>query len=314
MTKPSIGMAFTKDFSGNDPLGHIGKKLPVYLDLLRGLEQAGYIPYVITRKTYKGGGIYDGAWQFSGGDFTVRSGPVKIDLVYDRCAGIAFPPEGEDSSVWVNNRAFKILAWDKWLGYKKLEKFFPATFELKSEAEVKDHINDIKTDYVVLKPVNGLKGIGIFVGPKADALKFKFSPGYPRYIMQEFVDSSAGISGIAEGRHDLRVVTLNNKIIWSHVREPREGSLKANVAEGGSIREVEIRQIPSEIIEIVREISEKFIDEYDNPAFSVDFGMDKTLGPKLYEINDQFGFPGPEMKQKDVFLKELIANFSGKLS
>lgn len=313
MNKTSIGMAFTKDFSGNDPLGHIGKKLPVYIDLLRKLELADFNPYVITRKTYEGGGIYRGVWQFSGGAFIARAEPVKIDLVYDRCAGITFPPEGDNSSVWVNNRAFKILAWDKWLGYKKLEEFFPVTFEIKSEAEIEDHIDKIKTDFVVLKPVNGLKGIGIFVGPKEEALKFKFAAGYPRYIMQEFVDSSGGISGIAEGRHDLRVVALNNKIVWSHVREPKEGALKANVAEGGSIREIDVLQIPSEIKSIVMDISQRFVEEYDNPAFSVDFGYDRHLGPRLYEINDQIGFPRWEMSGKDIFLKEIINNFKSKI-
>ena len=52
---------------------------------------------------------------------------------------------------------------------------------------------------------------------------------------------------------------------------------------------------------------------YDNPAYSLDFGIGKDGIPKIFEINDQIGFPKWEMKQRDVFLKELVYDFARKL-
>ena len=44
-------------------------------------------------------------------------------------------------------------------------------------------------NWVVLKPFNGLKGIGVFIGPKDATKNFRFSEKYKRYIAQEFVDT-----------------------------------------------------------------------------------------------------------------------------
>ena len=313
MAKYRVGISFSKDFIGNDPLGHIGVKLPVYLRFLGFCRKEGWIVYVLTRKTYRGNGVFNGAWLFDEGKFKKVDEPINIDLVYDRSAGVKFPPEGDDSTIWVDRLDFKILCWNKWKAYGEIGKYMPQTLWVEKEDDLKNVLPKIKTDWVVLKPYNGLKGFGVFIGPKEKAVGFNFEKKYKHYIAQEFVDTSGGIANITPGMHDLRVAIVNAKAVWSHVRVPEKGSFMANAAQGGILTEVDYSKVPESIKKIVGEIAEKFNIGYDNPAYSLDFGIGKDNAPKIFEINDQIGFPKWEMKARDAFLKELVKNFKEKV-
>jgi len=96
------------------------------------------------------------------------------------------------------------------------------------------------------------------------------------------------------------------------LRTPPKGSFKANVAQGGEIKEVEVSQLPESIREASLAAAKLFLEKYDNPLFSVDFGLGPD-GPRVFEINDQIGFPAPNMEQKNLFLQELVTNFAQKL-
>lgn len=307
-----IGICFSRPFEGDAPLGHIGKKLPVYIRLLNLCQEKGWQTFVLTRKTYKGEGVFEGSWQFKENKFYREEAPVKIDLVYDRTAGMHFPLEGERSMVVVDQRNFKRLCYDKFLSFKKIGQFMPETFWVGDGSNLTSVLEKIKTDWVVLKPYNGLKGIGIFIGDKKDALNFKFPKKNKGYIAQEFLDTSVGIDGIVEGMHDLRIVIINHKTVWSHVRTPAKGSFKANVALGGNIKEVDCAKLPESVKQIVGKVDDLFFKEYDNPLYSMDIGFGKN-GPLIFELNDQIGFPTWEMKARDKFLNELVWNFESKL-
>jgi len=126
------------------------------------------------------------------------------------------------------------------------------------------------------------------------------------------VDTSSGISGLVDGLHDLRVAIINGRGVWCHVRTPPPGSFEANVAQGGAIKEVSWERLPGSVKKIVSQIADKFYKEYDNPFYSIDFGMGKD-GPLIFELNDQIGFPTWEMKARDRFLNELVESFALKL-
>ena len=305
-------MCFSRPLEGNDPLGHIGKKLPVYLRFLNSCRQEEWEVFVLTRKTYLGKGIFNGVWRFEKDKFLRIEKPIKIDLVYDRTGGMKFPLEKDSEVIVVNRRDFKLLCWDKWLTFKKIGRFMPKTVWVGKKENLASVLPKIKTSWVVLKPYNGLKGIGVFVGPKKEALRFKFLKKYPRNIAQEFVDTSEGIPRIVGGLHDLRIAVVNGKAVWSHVRTPPSGSFKANVAQGGEIKEVACAKLPSSVKKIVDQIAEQFYKEFDNPVYSLDFGIGKD-GPLIFELNDQMGFPTWEMKARDIFLRALIENFVLKL-
>jgi len=310
--RKKVGICFSKDFAGNTPLSHIQKKYKVYLRFLQLCQKENWDVFVLTKKTYIGKGIFNGVWKFDQGEFDIQREKVKINLVYDRTGGLSFPPQADNSFKVVNIRDFKILCWDKWETYKQIGDYMPKTFWVGEFENLKKVLPRVKTDWVVLKPINGLKGLGIYVGPKNKALNFKHSLT-KKYIAQEFVDTSKGIFGICSDLHDLRVVVINNKVVWSHVRIPLKGSFKANAARGGTLTEVDYRKLPDCIKDLVKIISEKFYQRYNNPIFSIDFGIDGDKKAFVFEINDTIGFPSWEMKNRDKFLIELVGNFKTKL-
>jgi glutathione synthase/RimK-type ligase-like ATP-grasp enzyme len=185
---------------------------------------------------------------------------------------------------------------------------------IEERKDLPEILSRINGDWVVLKPFNGLKGIGIFIGPKSDALNFKFDEKYNRYIAQEYVDTAGGIPNLTPKRHDLRIVVINGKPIWCHIRVPAEGSHLANAAQGGTLTEIDYQAVPQSTKKIVEKVSKLFSEKYDNPLYSLDFGIGKNGKPYIFEINDQMGFPKWEMKRRDVFLNELILNFKSKLA
>lgn len=310
MTK-KVGICFSRQFEGTDPLDHIGPKRPVYIRLLKLCKKEGWETYILTRKTYAGGGIFLGAWLFGKGGFTRINDPVKIDLVYDRSGGITFPPQNDTSVGAVNIRDFKVLCWDKWKTYQEIGKYMPRTFWVGEFDNYKNIISKMKTGRVVFKPFNGLKGMGIYIGLKDSIADFRPNPK-KKYIAQEFVDTSNGIAGITQGLHDLRVVIVNGKVVWSHVRVPLGNSFLANAAMGGNLTEVDYHKAPSSIKKVVDAISSEFYNKFDNPIYSLDFGVENNK-PYIFEINDQIGFPKWEMKQRDIFLRGLVQNFKQKL-
>ena len=307
-----FGICFSKDFVGDNPLEGIITKRKVYLKLLDLCQKEGWETYILTRKTYKKDGIFVGSWKYENKKISQIKTPVRIDIVYDRTAGFKFPPKDEDLIV-VDNIDFKKLCWNKWDQYTELKNYMSKTYLWKkSDDNLKEILSKIETDIVVLKPTNGLKGIGVFIGSKEEALGFKRTDA--DYIVQEFIDTKNGIKGITPGRHDLRVVIVNNHPVWSHVRTPVEGTYEANVARGGSINEIELQNIPEGIKKIVEKVSNSFYKKYDNPIYSIDFGIGTDGEPKIFEINDTIGFPRWEMKNRDNFLKELVKNFKQKLN
>lgn len=309
----SFGMCFSKDFEGVTPLDHIGRKFPVYVRLLEKCREQGWNVYVLTRKTYIGNSVFNGAWLFNDGEFSQVFDQIKIDLVFDWVGNLKFPPLNEPGLRTVNTRKFKEMSCDKWKMYERLKEFMPKTVRVGDIKNLDKILPEIATNWVVIKPVNGLKGKGIFVGPKSDVKNFEFDPKFTTYIAQEFVDTSGGIPGLTEGFHDLRVVVTNKKPVWCHVRVPPEGTYKANVGQGGSLTEIEFEAIPEKIKQIIKKIAPQFYKEFDNPLYSLDFGVDKSGRPYIFEINDQMGFPQWGMKNMDLFLNALVENFSSKI-
>ena len=308
----NVGICFSGDFAGCEPLSNIHIKRLVYQRLLELIQNNGFNSFVLTRKTYQGNSIFNGAWVFNKGKFKITEERVKIDLVYDRVGGITFPPSCDQMLV-VNRRDFKILSWDKWQTYKEIGKYMPKTFWVGELNNVSKVVNEVKTKNIVLKPFNSLKGNDIFIGKKEDLKFFKPERQGRKYILQEFVDTSCGIPNLTEGMHDLRVVIINNKVVWSHIRVPAKGTFLANAAQGGSLTEIDYEKVPKGVKKIVKDISNRFYKKYDNPVFSIDFGINEKGEPKIFEINDQIGLPRWEMKNRDVFLKALVENFKSKI-
>lgn len=310
----TIAIIFSAPLTYKDPLKRVKHKRPTYIELLRRCQEKGWEAVIVTRKTYQGNGTFKGYWKLKEDDtFEQRKEEIRVDLVYDRTGGLHFPIKNDPLKV-VDNRGFKLLAYDKWQQYQEIGEYMSKTV-LVDRDRVREGLNELKTDWVVLKPTNGLKGSGIYIGPKSETLQFIFPNNFTQYIASEFIETKNGIPTITNRRHDLRVVIINGKAVWSHVRIPPNGEYKANLSgrNGGTLKEILVKDLPSSVLAIVKDVSQKFLEKYDNPIYSLDFGFDETGKPWLFELNDQIGFPTPKMEAKNAFLDELIRNFRMKI-
>lgn len=307
-----IALVFSKPLDFSDVLAPMGAKRSVYEELFRKLQKRGHNAVIVTTKSYIGDGVFNGYWSVTPGRTELQNKEIKVDVVYDRSGGLKFPRESDNLRV-IDNLSFKNICWNKWLAYKELYEYMPVTFWVGTKKNLPKVLKEMSGDTIVLKPHNGLKGIGVFIGKKNDVDNFEFDTKLPQYIAQEFVDTSGGISGICEGTHDLRCVIINKKIVWSHVRVPPKGQFKANTSAGAGLSEVEVSKLPYQVVEICIRIAKVFYERYDNPIYSLDFGVGPTGQPYLFEVNDQMGFPLPTMKAKNLFLDEMINNLESKL-
>ncbi len=150
-------------------------------------------------------------------------------------------------------------------------------------------ITAAKEKKFIFKPLrlNGGRGLVLING--ADVRDYVSSLDEP-YIMQEFIETSAGAAGLAEGRHDVRLYVVDGMVMLVAVRHPADGGLFANTSLGGSIEFFPVSAVPESLRQVAVSVL-KNIRKYGERYFiSLDFfyGNGKWY---LIEINDQPGVP-----------------------
>lgn len=127
------------------------------------------------------------------------------------------------------------------------------------------------------------------------------------HIVQNYQNFSKGAPGITDGNHDLRVVFLGNKPTFSIVRVPKKGSLKSNIADGGSQFSLPLDQIPAEVMEICA-LAQKDLKVDGPDIYSLDFAF-CTDDAKWYliELNSAPGiwFPDEDKHYQYAFFHDL---------
>ncbi len=307
-------MFFGKKRKEPDPFWDFGEKRSVYYDFFeKGLALDLEIFLANGKETYKKGLIFKNILKYEGDKiFKKISKEIEADVVYDRSGGTFFPSENISSKV-LNGIEFKRLCSDKFKMYELLgDNYMKKTYLVEDVEMLRKVLLKLNSgSKYSLKPKNGLGGKGIFFGFSQDLLKIELNKN-TEYVLQEFIDTSSGVEGIVGGLHDLRVVYVNGKIVWSHVRSPRKGSLLSNVSQGGTILEISPGNIPEKILEkskLIREIIEK---KYGKVVFSIDFGIEEEE-PFVFELNDQIGFPTEKMENKELFINELYNMLLSKI-
>lgn len=262
------------------------------------LAQGGECFLVNKQESYLGEGRFTQAWIF-GKTQLVPAGEQQVDVVLDKGRFIS------DGKVPVLNvEKVKKICTDKWFMYQQFSKYCPTTFYLHNSQGLETHINDILSEKVVFKPVDGQEGYGVFIESKAELLEKKNTLSYPA-LLQEFLDTSTGIPNIIDGIHDLRVAILNGEIVCVFVRTPAPGSLLANVAQGGSLKAVSIDQLPKEVVDIVREV-DKYLADCPYRYYGIDLGY-TPQGPKIIEMNCELALFSNDRSPIFTVTKEKLA-------
>jgi len=292
--RKKIVMYFLKRPLDKDPFSTFGKKREVYHSFFREGSRLGFHMFVASGKeNYEAPMMFKNVFEYADGIF-LPAGTIHADAIFDRSGGLSFPREGFDSNI-LNTIAFKRLCNDKNATYGILSDCMPKNFTIHNENDLSFALGSFGNgDIVVFKPSNGMQGKGIIIGPVSEIRSVTLEPE-KEYSLQEFIDTSFGIPGIVAGEHDLRVIIANGTIVLSHVRTPKHGSLLANVAQGGSIREIPVRDIPRSVLDTVRLVQERIDSVFGFPLYSIDFGLRDGNHPFIFELNDQIGFPSEQM-------------------
>jgi glutathione synthase/RimK-type ligase-like ATP-grasp enzyme len=304
MRKKKIIVYFKKERKGTDPFLKFGKKRDVYHHFFRKGMDEGFEMYISSGKENYVGNKWFKARIYDGKQFSLEEKIIEADVIYDRSGGLDFPTE-ELNQIVMNRIDFKILCNDKSLMFEQLGEYMPKSITVKNKQELISAIKQFDCKRLaVLKPTNGMCGRDIKID-FPEKLKETVLKEETKYILQEFVDTSAGIKGIVSGPHDLRVVVVAGKIVLAHVRMPKEGTLLANVAQGGSIEEIALEKIPTQAVEITKKVQEILDKKYNFPIYSIDFGLENEK-VCIFELNDQIGFPLANMKNACNFVNHLI--------
>lgn len=306
--RKNIVMYFRKRPLSHDPFATFGTKRSVYHGFFQQGVLRGFNMFIASREeNYRSPLLFRNAFIYNSDRFEPYKQDVYADAIFDRSGGLRFPPKEIGSKV-LNCIEFKQLCNDKNAQKKILGKYMPKSFRIRTQGDLSACIKKFnRMSKIVLKPARGMQGKGILIDTPSKIAQFHIEDG-SEYTLQEFIDTSLGIPKIANSHHDLRIVVVDGEIVLSHIREPKRGSLLANVAQGGSIREVPLDALPQFIQKATREMQSLLDKEYDFPLYSIDFGIQDKTTPFVFELNDQIGFPTEAMVGSELFIQKVLAS------
>lgn len=228
------------------------------------------------------------AWRFKDGKWQ-RVESVKPDLVYDKAP---YRPETfivkkqvAQNFLMFNDPDFDFIASSKLFTSLIFPQYFKKYYKFSTQEELQRVCEKIKGELVVLKPSSGSGGKDICILNREEIAKF--IPDQTM-IAQEFIDSSKGIKGIVDSVHDLRLVFIGNELIYSYIRIPAQGSLLANLAQGGEMHLVEEKMLPESLKPIIEEVQDKF-SVYPDKIYTIDLMFDEKQKPWIVELNTMPG-------------------------
>lgn len=261
--------------------------------------------------------IFKHAWIFEGENANwKRVDNIKPDLIYDKTKArmeVYYKKELiEDSYPFINNLHFSRLVDDKFITSLFFDKWSKKNWLVRSKKEFFEAIKLIKSDKIVAKPVSESGGKNVMILDKKNISKIPNIKG--TFIIQEFIDSSRGVPGFSSSMHDLRLVFVNNKIVYSYIREPKAGSYLANLAQGGSLKIVPEKKLPKSLKPIIKYSNEIF-KTFNPRIYSIDFMFDEKRKPWIVELNSMPGlyFTSAEKPYMLKMYDELLMIFKKKL-
>lgn len=304
--RKKIVIYYHKLMLNQDPFASFGKKRAVYHRLFQKGIARGYQMHLASGKeNCLGNYVFAHTYLYDGISFQYHDQPIIADAIYDRSGGTSFPSP-QMSQKTLNCRAFKLLCNDKYATQELLSDFMPKSVLIRNQVELQSSLKNFPINTrVVLKPTRGMCGKGIIIDFPTNLKQTELNPKM-EYVLQEFVDTAKGIPNIVMGHHDLRIIIVNGKMTLAHVRTPKEGSLLANVAQGGSLQEIRLENIPHFIKNTAQKIQSLVDTTFNFPLYSIDFGIQNQNTPFVFELNDQIGFPQENMSQYPAFIDGLL--------
>ena len=275
------------------------------------LYRASYEWYDYRKHIFKHAWIYESEstqWR--------RVDNIAPDLIYDKTKGrpeVFYKKETIGTYYpFVNDLRFTRIINDKFLSSLLFQEWSKKNFIVRSQGELEENVSKISTKKVVLKPISESGGNGVQIFEKESVSNIKFSG---EHIIQDFIDSSDGVPGISSAAHDFRLVIVNDDIIYAYIREPKEGSLLANISQGGILKIIPNENIPESVQPIIKYSRSIFTSFYPK-IYTIDIMFDENKRPWIVELNSMPGlyFTTEEKPCMERLYRALLEVFQDKLS
>lgn len=261
--------------------------------------------------------IFKYAWIFRGtGSKWERVSNIKPNLIYDKTKGrteVYYKKELIAKRYpFINDLSFTRIIDDKFITGLLFSQWSKKNYVVRDNTELAEALKKIHTPLAVLKPICESGGKGVQVFSKKDASKKTFRG---EHILQEFIDSSSGVPGTKSSTHDLRLVFVNDTIIYAYIREPKKGSYLANLAQGGNLTIVPKKNIPRSVLPIIKHAQDIF-ESFHPKVYTIDLMFDKRGIPWVVELNSMPGlYFTPEEKSSMLGMyQSLLHIFQNALS
>jgi glutathione synthase/RimK-type ligase-like ATP-grasp enzyme len=298
------------DWHKDVPISNEGTRFAIQDWMVRA-EKAGVNLYRASIKWYDlEKNIFTKAWIFQGGVWKKKEEDITADMVYDKVLSkydyslLDYKLKMAEKTLLFNSPLFRAACNNKLSQYVMFGEFMPFSQIANSEKELAEAIKKTPSEKIVIKPLYGSGGFGIFIGNKEDALAQKFP--YP-VLVQEFVISEKGIPGFSmqDEVADLRLVFQNGKMAYALSRIAKSGSLFTNLHQGATGKMVPLDVIPEVILEMAGKINRK-ISVFPNAQYSLDFIFNNEGRPYFIEMNttpgiDLVTFLGDEKIKQENF-------------
>jgi glutathione synthase/RimK-type ligase-like ATP-grasp enzyme len=296
-----------------------GRYLPYYEQLIQSAEARGLHCYLTFLPWYdRAIQRYAQLLTYAQDRWSIIPNTLSPQLIYDKTNGITFLhdytllAESSSHTLLCNQMEFTMLVSNKLYANVLFPDFFKPYHISFNRQDLQRLLTDLPGTHAVVKQALGNSGKQVMISSKEELAQQSFD--YP-VLVQEFIDSTAGIPGIMKGMHDLRVMCFDDRIIQSYIRQPAPGMLLANIAQGASVMMVELHRLPASVLEIVQQVQRRFQVFY--PAiYTIDFIFDDKGRPWILEMNTKPGLffpPGHEQATVDAqqsfldFVETIIA-------
>lgn len=240
------------------------------------------------------------SWIFRDGKWKMAELPASEITVSYADLPQNFPEANELRNLLVKHRVFCInhlqmsdTLTDKVLTYDLLPDLIPPTFDT-SAANIGTHLlaasnhPDLRTDKIILKPRYGERGKGIEVIDflEVDSARVR---NMEDYIVQPIMESDSGIPELGiTGRHDLRMLIYNGKIMDFFIRVAPANNFICNQSHGGTISYFQLHELPERFREIAHQVDQS-LSRYMPRYYSVDVGVGRSGKLWVYELNTMPG-------------------------
>ncbi|MBI2410507.1 MAG: ATP-grasp domain-containing protein [Candidatus Kerfeldbacteria bacterium] len=292
--KPVVAMLFLgSDWHKEHPFSNTLQR-KCYEELYNIADKDYHVRMVRVCLSWFDGKQFTKYWEFKKGQWNKIHRSIQPDIVHDKTRisyeFLADIQRLEAYTTVINPVELQLITSDKIFVPLLFPDDVPQTIPVNNAQELQAAAKKIRTTRIVVKPRFGSGGKGIQIVLRSQTATVQVS--VPS-IVQEFIDTRAGVPNLYIGTHDFRVVLIDDTIIISYMRIPAPGKLLCNLQQNGKMILVPIAKIPKSILVIIKKIQNHFA-LFPHKLFMVDFFFNEKGKPKLIELSNGIDIYWPD--------------------